>query len=75
MTTFWSVFIIVIVVANIAGSAWLLFANSRKSSPDQTTGHVWDEDLTEYNKPMPRWWVNLFYITIVFAIVYLVWYP
>jgi cytochrome c oxidase cbb3-type subunit 3 len=24
---------------------------------------------------MPRWWVNLFYITIVFSIGYLIWYP
>ena len=75
MTTFWSVFIIVIVVANIAGSAWLLFANSRKSSPDQTTGHVWDEDLTEYNKPLPLWWVGLFVATIVFGVGYLIVYP
>ena len=42
--------------------------------PD-TTGHVWDEDLREYNNPMPRWWLNLFYITLIFSIVYLVLYP
>ncbi len=75
MTTFWSLFIIVIVVANIAGSAWLLFANARDSSPDKTTGHVWDEDLTEYNKPLPLWWVGLFVATIVFGIGYLAVYP
>ena len=39
------------------------------------TSHVWDGDITEYNKPLPRWWINLFYMTIVFAIGYLVWYP
>ncbi len=38
-------------------------------------GHVWDEDLEEYNNPLPRWWMWLFYITIVFALVYLVLYP
>jgi|KBSMisStandDraft_5_1062788.scaffolds.fasta_scaffold95942_4 cytochrome c oxidase cbb3-type subunit 3 len=75
MTSFWSVFIIVIVVANIAGSAWLLFANARDSSPDKTTGHIWDEDLTEYNKPLPLWWVGLFVGSIVFGIGYLVVYP
>jgi hypothetical protein len=37
------------------------------SAADNTTGHVWDEDLTELNNPMPRWWMWLFYITIVFA--------
>jgi cytochrome c oxidase cbb3-type subunit 3 len=35
---------------------------------------VWDGDLTEYNKPLPRWWINLFYITIVFSVGYLLWY-
>ena len=39
------------------------------------TGHVWDENLEEYNNPLPRWWMWLFYITIVFALVYLVLYP
>ena len=34
---------------------------------DDTTGHVWDEDLREYNNPLPRWWMWLFYITIVFG--------
>ena len=24
------------------------------------TSHVWDGDITEYNKPLPRWWINLF---------------
>ena len=40
-----------------------------------TTGHVWDEDLTELNTPMPRWWMWLFWITIVFALIYLFLYP
>jgi cytochrome c oxidase cbb3-type subunit III len=75
MTSFWSIFIIVIVVGNIVGSAWLLFANSRDSSAEKTTGHVWDEDLTEYNKPLPLWWVGLFIATIVFGIGYLIVYP
>jgi cytochrome c oxidase cbb3-type subunit 3 len=41
----------------------------------ETTGHVWDDDLSEYNNPLPRWWLYLFIITIVFAIVYLILYP
>ena len=40
-----------------------------------TTGHVWDDDLTEYNNPLPRWWLNLFYLTIAFAVLYLALYP
>ncbi len=40
-----------------------------------TTGHVWDHDLREYNNPLPRWWLNMFYLSIVFAIGYLLLYP
>ena len=43
--------------------------------PVETTGHTWDGDLAEYNNPLPRWWMWLFWITIVFSLVYLVLYP
>jgi cytochrome c oxidase cbb3-type subunit 3 len=36
---------------------------------------VWDEDLQELNNPLPRWWLNMFYITLVFGVVYLALYP
>lgn len=42
--------------------------------PDDTT-HVWDGDLKEYNNPLPRWWLGMFYITLIFGIVYLALYP
>ena len=42
---------------------------------DKTTGHVWDGNLTEYNNPLPRWWLWLFILTIVFALVYLTVFP
>ena len=38
-------------------------------------GHVWDEDLQEYNHPLPRWWLNLFYITLAWGAVFLLFYP
>jgi cytochrome c oxidase cbb3-type subunit III len=40
-----------------------------------TTGHVWDEDLQEWNNPLPRWWMWLFVITVVFSAIYLALYP
>lgn len=39
-----------------------------------TTGHVWD-GIEEYNNPLPRWWVWVFYATIVFSIGYVIAYP
>lgn len=40
-----------------------------------TTGHVWDGDLKELNKPLPRWWLYTFYATIVWGIGYCIAYP
>jgi cytochrome c oxidase cbb3-type subunit 3 len=50
----------------------LLWSQSirRRAEQGDTTGHVWDETLEEYNNPLPRWWMWLFYITVVFSLVY-----
>jgi cytochrome c oxidase cbb3-type subunit 3 len=55
----------------------LYFSGKAKAmtAHDNTTGHVWDGDLREMNNPLPRWWVGLFLITIVFALGYLALYP
>lgn len=71
---------IVIIVATLGGIAalWLLTvwqARIGVSDQQETTGHVWDEDLTELNNPLPLWWRNLFYITLAFGALYLVLYP
>lgn len=75
MNDFWHIGVIVLTVASILGCLWLLFANARGTPGEGTTGHVWDDDLREYNNPLPRWWLNLFVITIIFAVGYLVFYP
>jgi len=75
---FWSVYVAGATVLSILGCLLLLWMTARKkipSSADNTTGHVWDEDLTEMNNPMPRWWMWLFVATIVFSLLYLVAYP
>lgn len=41
----------------------------------ETTGHVWDGDLKELNKPLPRWWLYVLYASIVWSIGYWVLYP
>ena len=78
---FWNIYITVLTLLGILGCGVLLWSQSNvkiaADSPNKTgtTGHIWDDDLTELNTPMPRWWMWLFYITIVFALVYLVLYP
>jgi cytochrome c oxidase cbb3-type subunit 3 len=87
---FWNIYITVLALLGIAGCAILLWAQSvqkvtmttdaagdgaNNAAQVGTTGHVWDEDLTELNTPMPRWWMWMFYITIVFGLAYLFLYP
>lgn len=80
----WSIAIIVVVLLSIAACGLLLWSQSKvkvqlgsdgKPLPAETTGHVWDGDLMEQNNPLPRWWMWLFYMTIVFAVGYLIVYP
>lgn len=75
---FWSHYVAVLTVVSIAACGLLLWVTARKKVParsDNTTGHVWDGDLTEMNNPLPLWWVGLFILTIVFSVGYLVAYP
>jgi cytochrome c oxidase cbb3-type subunit 3 len=77
-TPAWSVYVAALTLIGIIGCLVLLWVTARKkvvANADNTTGHVWDEDLTESNNPMPRWWMWLFVITIVFGLLYLVAYP
>lgn len=73
----------IVVAVSILGCGVLLFAQSKikvkvgadgKPLPVETTGHVWDGDLRENNNPLPGWWMQLFYATIIFSIAYLVIY-
>ena len=73
----WSLFVAVITVVSVVWClALLIIASKRKvMAADNSTGHVWDENLREMNNPLPRWWMWLFVITVVFAAVYLAFYP
>jgi len=73
----WAIFVAAVTVASIVFCLVLLVIASRRKvmASDNTTGHVWDEDLREMNNPLPRWWMWLFVITVVFAAVYLAFYP
>ena len=82
MTSFtdgiWNMIIFVATVGGII--ALFLFVKSYsagrpKGEGVQGMGHKWDGDLEELNNPLPRWWLNMFYITMAFGLVYLLLYP
>lgn len=76
---FWSFFVAGITAVSIIWIAWFVKGQTtRKLAPGQKAEVIekaWDGNLQELNNPLPRWWLMLFYITILFAIVYLVLYP
>jgi len=75
---FWEWYILIIVALSIAACFALVIWMSRGRKPGtkvETMGHVWDENLAEFNNPLPIWWLYMFYITLVFGIVYLLIYP
>ncbi|WP_416462758.1 cytochrome-c oxidase, cbb3-type subunit III [Rubrivivax gelatinosus] len=73
----WSLYVAGITIVSLVFCLVLLIIASRRKvmADDNTTGHVWDEDLRELNNPLPRWWAGLFLVTVAFAVIYLALYP
>ena len=76
MSSFWSLWIIILTVITIIGITWLLFANrkTKGTGPDATTGHVYD-GIEEFDNPLPAWWFYMYVFSIIYAIGYLIVYP
>lgn len=83
MSTFWSLWIIVITLIVLIGSVWLLLVTRKIEVVDakegehgeaSTTGHNYD-GIEEYDNPLPSWWFNMFLLTAIFGFVYLLLYP
>lgn len=78
MSTFWSIWISVIVLGTIFGCVWLLWATRKSQTTDtetdRTMGHSFD-GIEEYDNPLPKWWFHLFIATCVFGLGYLALYP
>jgi len=80
VSEFWSWYIIVLTFLSILACFALILwlgggTPAKKDGNVETMGHTWDGDLQEYNNPLPKWWLNMFYITLYFSIVYLALYP
>ena len=75
-----NIWIIVLTLTNILGCLWLLWWTRKKRDDDhpipegESMGHSFD-GIEELNNPLPKWWLNLFYITIAFAFIYMFLYP
>ncbi len=79
MTAFWSWFVAAGTIVFIVWCVWLI-GWSAKQGPqgkedEDLVGHKWDGDLEEWNNPAPKWWLYLYFITIAWAVGYLIVYP
>ncbi len=80
MSTFWSLWIIGLTLTNLALILWVLLANRKVAVQDdddpenRTTGHVYD-GIEEYDNPLPKWWFQMFILSMVFTVIYLILYP
>ena len=82
VNSFWPWYVAAISLVSILACALLLWIAGKAkvnahsgAGSDNTTGHVWDENLSELNNPLPRWWMWLFILTVIFGLAYLLIFP
>ncbi len=79
MTAFWSWFVAAGTIVFIIWCVWLIGWSAKQGpqnkSDEDLVGHKWDGDLEEWNNPAPKWWLYLYFITIAWAVGYMVIYP
>ncbi|MFY8349549.1 cytochrome-c oxidase, cbb3-type subunit III [Pseudoalteromonas sp. SSM20] len=77
MTTFWSIWVIVLTIACLAICFGLLVWNLKNYvgvEENETCGHEFD-GIEEINNPLPKWWTIMFFATFAWGVVYLILYP
>lgn len=79
VSDFWHLYIAGVTIISILGVMWFLKSQTtRKLAPGEKAEvmeHAWDGDLQEFNNPLPRWWLYMFWGLIGFSVLYLVLYP
>ncbi len=79
MTAFWSWFVAAGTIAFVVWCVWLISWSAKQGpqnkADEDLVGHKWDGDLEEWNKPAPKWWLYLYFITIAGAVGYMIAYP
>jgi cytochrome c oxidase cbb3-type subunit 3 len=77
MTSFWSIWVIVLTLACLAIIFGLLLWNLKNYTgvkEGESCGHEFD-GIEELNNPLPKWWTYMFFATFVWSVYYLAAYP
>jgi cytochrome c oxidase cbb3-type subunit 3 len=77
MSSFWSIWISVISLGTILGCFLLLrWCLQNKTGVDEGDDmHHEFDGIIEINNQLPKWWTIMFYVTIVWGLLYLMWFP
>ncbi len=79
MPAFWAWFIAAGTIVFTIWCIWLVSWSAKQGPQDkkdeELVGHKWDGDLEEWNNPAPKWWLYLYFITIIWAVGYMIAYP
>ncbi|MES2672869.1 MAG: cytochrome-c oxidase, cbb3-type subunit III [Pseudomonadota bacterium] len=91
MSNFWSLWIVVLTIANLILILWVLMANRKLAVVDEAHANNGEsggtqtdavsttghvyDGIEEYNNPLPRWWFYMFIATMIYAVGYLIVYP
>ena len=77
MTFFWSSWITILSImcwAGILGVLLFVLKYKPDLEEDGTTGHTYD-GIREYDKPLPKWWLVIFFGSIIWGAAYWVFFP
>jgi cytochrome c oxidase cbb3-type subunit 3 len=79
MPAFWHWFVAAGTILFIIWCIWLIGWSAKQGPTNKSdadlTGHKWDGDLEEWNNPAPKWWLYLYFITVFWAVGYLIAFP
>ena len=79
MPSFWHWFVALSTILFVVWCVWLVSWSAKQGpqdvSDEDLVGHKWDGDLEEWNNPAPKWWLYLYFITIFWAVGYMIAYP
>jgi len=79
MAAFWQWFVAAGTIVFVIWCVWIIWWATKQGpqnvADDDLVGHKWDGDLEEWNNPAPKWWLYLYFITLAWAVGYMIMYP
>ena len=79
MPAFWHWYIAAGTVVFVLWCIWLVSWSAKQGpqniADEELVGHKWDGDIEEWNNPAPKWWLYLYFMTIFWAVGYMIMFP